>query len=77
MDGTSDKVSRVRAYINNIFDHIKDVDEKRAAYTHTYGVSHCYAFLAMKRGLNLELATVIGLLHDVYSYKTSVTAWHS
>lgn len=77
MDGTSDKVSRVRAYVNNIFDHIEDADEKRAGYVHTYGVSHCCALLAMKRGLNLELATVIGLLHDVYSYKTGVTAWHS
>lgn len=77
MDGISDRVNRVRAYVNNIFDHIEDADEKRAAYIHSYGVSHCCAFLAMKRGLNLDLATVIGLLHDVYSYKTGVTAWHS
>ena len=77
MDGTSDRVSRVRAYVNSIFDLIEDVDEKRAAYIHTYGVSHCCAFLAMKRGLDLELATVIGLLHDAYSYKTGVTAWHA
>jgi len=27
--------------------------------------------------LDLELAAIIGLLHDVYSYKTGVIAWHS
>ena len=53
-------MNRVRAYVNSIFDPIEDVDEKRAAYIHTYGVSYCCAFLAMKRGLDLELATVIG-----------------
>ena len=76
-NGTTDRIGRVRAYINNILDLIEDADEKRAAYIHSYGVSHCCALLAVKRGLNLELATIIGLLHDVYSYKTGVTAWHS
>jgi hypothetical protein len=73
----SDRIERVREYVNNIFDGIADVGERRAAYIHSYGVSHCCALLAAKRGLNLELATIIGLIHDVYSYKTGVTALHS
>ncbi len=74
---TTDRIGRVRAYIHNIFDSIEDADEKRSAYIHSYGVSHCCALLAAKRGLNQELATVMGLLHDAYAYKTGVTAWHA
>ena len=73
----TDRTERVRAYANSIFDRIENGEEKRAAYIHSYGVSHCCALLAVKRGLDLELAAIIGLLHDVYSYKTGVIAWHS
>jgi len=71
------KTDCVMDYVNNIFDHIGDAENKRAAYIHSYGVSQCCALLGAKRGLDLELATVIGLLHDAYSYKTGFTAWHS
>lgn len=42
-----------------------------------YGVSQCCALLALKRGLNIDLALVMGLLHDVYSYRTGVLSLHS
>lgn len=71
------RINKVKEYIKNIFDQIEDADEKRAAYIHSYGVSQCCALLALKRGLDMELAIVIGLLHDVYSYKTGATALHS
>ena len=67
----------VREYVNGIFDGIEDAETKGAAYVHSYGVSQCCALLALKRGMNVELATAIGLLHDVYSYKTGSTALHS
>jgi len=73
----TDRTERVRAYVNGIFDRIENAEEKRAAYIHSYGVSHCCSLLAIKRGLDLELAAIIGLLHDVYSYKTGVITWHS
>ncbi|MEG1772761.1 MAG: HD domain-containing protein [Clostridia bacterium] len=71
------RIENVQSYINSIFDKISDDDEKRVAYIHTYGVAQECALLAAKRGLNSELATVIGLLHDVYSYKTGVRPLHS
>jgi len=71
------RLDNVRKYINNIFDQIEDADEKRAAYIHSYGVSHCCALLATKRGLSIELATALGLLHDVYSYRTGALSLHS
>ncbi len=66
----------VRAYVNNIFDCIEDPEENaRPIYIHT--VSLNAARSAAKRGLDMELATVIGLLHDIYSYKTGVVALHA
>ncbi len=66
----------IREYVNGIFDRIEDAETRRAAYIHSYGVSQCCAILALKRGLDLELAAAIGLLHDVYSYKTGITSLH-
>lgn len=67
----------VREYVNGIFDRMEDAEAKRAAYVHSYGVSQCCALLAPKRGLDLELSPPVGLLQDVYSYKTGCTALHS
>lgn len=71
------RIDSVKKYINTIFDSIENVDEKRSAYIHSYGVSQCCALLASKRGLDLELATIIGLLHDAYRFKTGIAEWHS
>jgi len=71
------RIDCVREYVDNIFDGIGETENKHAAYIHSYGVSQCCALLALKRGLDVELATVMGLLHDVYSYSTGITKWHS
>ena len=71
------KIDNVKKYVNTIFDGIENPDEKHSAYIHSYGVSQACTLLAAKRGLNLELAAIIGLLHDVYRYKTGTTDWHS
>lgn len=71
------KLEVIRAYANNIFDNITDQDEKRAAYVHSYCVSECCNILAIKRGLDITIAISIGLLHDLYSYKTGVRKLHA
>ncbi len=71
------KLMNVRKYVDDIFEKLENADEKRAAYIHSYGVSQCCSILAIKCGLDSELAAAIGLLHDIYSYKTGVTALHS
>jgi uncharacterized protein len=38
----------------------------RYFYVHLYGVSHFCTLLALKRNLNVELATTCGMLHDIY-----------
>jgi len=66
------RLDQVREYVDNIFGNLENADEKRAAFIHSYGVAHCCSLLALKRGLDVEIATIIGFLHDVYSYKTGV-----
>lgn len=71
------RIRAVQNYLDEIFDSIADNGEKRAAYIHSYGVAQSMALLALKRNLNVEIATIIGLLHDVYTYKTGVRSLHS
>jgi HD superfamily phosphodiesterase len=70
-------ISKVQDYINAIFDQSPDALERHNAYTHTYGVAQLCALLAVKRGLDPVLASIIGLLHDVNIYKTGVRSLHS
>lgn len=69
-------LNTIRSYVYSIFDAIADPEERRAAYIHSFGVAQCCALLAAKRGLDAELASAIGLLHDVYSYKTGHKRLH-
>lgn len=62
------RIEKVQNYVNSIFGSISDPGEKREAYIHSYGVAECMSLLAKKRDLNPEIATIIVLLHDVYSY---------
>jgi uncharacterized protein len=41
-------------------------ERDRYFYVHLYGVSHFCTLLALRRGLNVELATTCGMLHDIY-----------
>ncbi|MHC1694097.1 MAG: HD domain-containing protein [Eubacteriales bacterium] len=71
------RIDRVRFYVDNIISDISDKDKQRAAYIHVYGVAQCCVLLAAKRGLDTLLTQVMGLLHDVYSYKIGVKELHS
>lgn len=44
-----------------------DPDARRTALIHLYGVSQACAGLALRRGVDAELAAVAGMLHDIYS----------
>ena len=49
---------------------ITDNDKRAKAVAHLHGVALAAAILAKKRGENAELATMAGLLHDLYAYKS-------
>ncbi len=64
------RVEKVREYVDNVISNIDDTVEKRCAYLHLYGVAQACALIAMKRNENAELATIAGMLHDIYTYST-------
>ena len=64
------RIEKVREYVDDILIHMEDVEERRCAYVHLYGVSQACTMIAMKRNDNVELATIAGMLHDIYSYDT-------
>jgi hypothetical protein len=53
-----------------------DVD-RRNGYVHLYGVGMFAALIAIKRGVDPELAEIAGILHDYISYKEPHTADHA
>jgi len=63
------RVEILRKYIDNILLHMDDTENRRCAYLHLYGVSQACALIALKRGENVELATMAGMLHDLHTYK--------
>jgi HD superfamily phosphodiesterase len=62
------RIEILRKYIDEILLSMTDVEERRCAYLHLYGVAQACALIALKRGDNAELATMAGMLHDIYSY---------
>ncbi len=62
------RIEVLRKYIDEVLLNMTDVVERRAAYVHLYGVAQSCALIALKRGENVELAVMAGMLHDIYSY---------
>ncbi|QUH21235.1 HD domain-containing protein [Alkaliphilus sp. B6464] len=71
------RIEILRQYIDNILLNISGVEERRCAYVHLYGVAQFCALIALKRGKNVELATMAGMLHDIYSYAKMDTKDHA
>lgn len=71
------RIETLRSYIDEILLNMKDTEERRCAYIHLYGVAQTCAMIAEKRNSNTELATMAGMLHDLYSYKTMVRDNHA
>ncbi|MDF2612200.1 MAG: hypothetical protein K0R92_3674 [Lachnospiraceae bacterium] len=72
-----ERILKVRDYVNHIIDNIPSEEERRIATIHTYGVAQLCTMIAVKRGLNPELAHISGLLHDIYTYFTGSSLCHS
>ena len=63
------RIEILRKYIDDVLLNMTDTGERRNAYLHLYGVSQACALIALKRGENVELATMAGMLHDFYTWK--------
>lgn len=64
----NNRIEILRNYIDANLAHVYDRYERRSAFIHLYGVAQACALIALKRGENVELATMAGMLHDYYSY---------
>lgn len=62
------RIEKVREVVDEIILNMTDDEARRCAYLHLYGVSQACALLALKRKENVEMATIAGMLHDIYSY---------
>lgn len=62
----------VRILVQEMIVSIVSEQQKQEAAFQLYGVSSFASMLALKRGLDQELAAVIGLLHNYYFYKTGI-----
>ncbi|MGE5654774.1 MAG: HD domain-containing protein, partial [Bacillota bacterium] len=71
------RLERVRQIVDGILLSQEDIEERRCGYVHLYGVSALAALLATKRGLDADIACTAAMLHDIYSYRTHLTANHA
>jgi len=72
-----DRIETLRKHIDEILLKMTNVEERRCAYIHLYGVAQFSALIALKRGENDELAVMAGMLHDIYSYAEMDTVNHA
>jgi uncharacterized protein len=72
-----DRLEAVRQVVDAILRQQPDPEERRCGFVHLYGVSATCALLAVKRGQDVELCAVAGMLHDIWTYKTGDPANHA
>ena len=65
------RLEHLREAIDGILRQQPDEYERRCGFVHLYGVATICALLALKRGLDPEICTVAGMLHDIWAYKVS------
>lgn len=64
----ADRIGKVREYVDGVIGRIPDREMRKEAFVHLYGVSQACGLIAMKRGEDVELAVIAGMLHDIWRY---------
>jgi len=68
MEQKRTRLEMLKEYIDSKLHNIHDPFEKRCSFIHLYGVSAFCTMVAAKRGQNIELSAMAGMLHDFYLY---------
>ena len=63
------RLKDLRKHVDAELDRMPDPEKRISAAAHLYGVSLAAAMLAKKRGLDPELASMAGMLHDLHAYR--------
>ncbi len=64
------RLKELRKYVDTELNKMENADKRNGAIAHLYGVSLAATMIAKKRGLDPELASMAGMLHDLHAYKT-------
>ena len=72
-----DRLETLRHVIDEILHQHPDLEERRAGFVHLNGLSVICALLALKREMDPQLCAVMGMLHDIASYKTGDPTNHA
>lgn len=71
------RIELIRQEVNTILLNQQDPEHRCEGYVHLYGVAQNCTLLGIRRGLDIELCTIIGLLHDIYTYKYNYVKEHA
>ncbi len=71
------RLELVRYELDKFLLEDSNPENSRDGYVHLYGVSQYCTLLAMRRGLDIELCAIAGLLHDIYTYKYEYVKDHA
>lgn len=71
------RLNLMTSYVNSVVSAIPNESRNNGYMLHLHGVSSLCAMLALKRGLNPEIAAISGLLHDIYTLYSGVTSHHA
>lgn len=64
------RIRELQKQVHRVLGKLEDGDRRAKAVAHLHGVALAAAVLAKRRGEDAELATMAGLLHDLYAYKS-------
>lgn len=64
------RLKELRKHVDKVLNKMDDEDKRISAVAHLYGVSLAATMIAKKRGLDPEIASMAGMLHDLYAYKS-------
>ncbi|NLW88869.1 MAG: HD domain-containing protein [Clostridiaceae bacterium] len=71
------RLEKVREYVNDVLRRVPDPDFRVCGYSHLYGVSLMCVLIANKRGENVELLAIAGMLHDIYTFSAMDSKGHA
>jgi uncharacterized protein len=71
------RLERVREEVDSILLRLVSDEDRRWGFTHLYGVSLTATWIAERRGLDIELAAVAGMLHDLATYASGDSTDHA
>ena len=73
------EINRIEVISAVVSEMIATLPEERRqkAYIHLFGTAQTAGLIALRRGVNAELAQISGLLHDYRKYLTGVDEKHA